>query len=93
MKSDFRSDSFKKNSDGFFLSRIRLFDALKGTQEIIPKMLLNIGMKKLRLKFNLGLALISLQTNGPWDLGESQNSILKSMGRTYLPTIPSFFFN
>ena len=54
MKSDFRSDSFKKNSDEFFLSRIRLFDALKGTQEIIPKMLLNIGMKKLRLKFNLG---------------------------------------
>ena len=91
MKSDFRSDSFKKNSDEFFLSRIRLFDALKGTQEIIPKMLLNIGMKKLRLKFNLGLALISLRTNGPWDLGESQNSILTKYGKN-IPANNSFIF-
>ena len=54
-----------QDSVGFFLSRIRLFDALKRTQEIIPRMLLNKGMKKLRLRFNLGLALISIRTTGP----------------------------
>ena len=50
MKSDFRSDSLKKNSVEFFLSRIQLSDALKGTQEIIPKMLLEYRNEEPQIK-------------------------------------------
>ena len=56
-----------QDSVEFVLSRIRLFDAQQRTQEIILKMLLNKGMKKLKLQLNLGLALISLRTTGPAD--------------------------
>ena len=49
--------ALKENSVKFLSSRIWLFDALKRTQKIIPKRLLNKGIKKHRLKFNLGLAL------------------------------------
>ena len=56
----------KKNQSNFFLSRIWLFDALKRTQKINPKGLLNKGIKKPRLQFNLGLVLISLWSTGPW---------------------------
>ena len=49
MKSDFRSDSLKKNSVEFFLSRY-LSDALKGTQEIIPKMLLEYRNEETQIK-------------------------------------------
>ena len=48
-----------------FLSRIRLFDAIKRTQKILPKKILNKGVKKPRLQFNLGLALIDIRTAGP----------------------------
>ena len=52
-----RSESFKRNSVEF--------DALQRTQKIIPKRLLNKGIKKPRLKFNLELELIGLRTAGP----------------------------
>ena len=54
--------TLKENSVKFFLSRIGLFNALKRTQELSQK---GFWMKKPRLKFNIGLALISLQTTGP----------------------------
>ena len=60
--------ALKENSVEFFLSRIWLFDALKIRQEIIPKRLLNKGIKKPRLKFNIGLALNGLRTTGPRSL-------------------------
>ena len=53
--------AFKENSVEFFLSAIWLLDALKQMQKIIPKRLLNKGIKKHRLK---KLAQISLQTTG-----------------------------
>ena len=43
--------ALKQDSVEFFLSRIRLLDAQQRTQEIILKMLLNKGMKKLKLQF------------------------------------------
>ena len=58
--------ALKENLVKFFLSRIWLFNALKRTREIIPKRLLNKGIKKPRLKFNLGLVLIGLGTSEPW---------------------------
>ena len=47
MISDLKA--LKENSVEFFLSRIWLFDVLKRTQKIIPKRLLNKGMKNLDL--------------------------------------------
>ena len=58
--------ALKENLVKFFLSRIWLFNALKRTWESIPKRLLNKGIKKPRLKFNLGLVLIGLGTSEPW---------------------------
>ena len=57
--------ALKENSVKFLSSRIWLFDALKRTQKIIPKRLLNKGIKKPRLKLNHGLVLTGLQTTGP----------------------------
>ena len=57
--------ALQENSLKFLSSRMWLFDALRRTQKIIPKRLLNKGIKKPRLKLNLGLALISLPTTGP----------------------------
>ena len=50
----------KKIRLNFFLSKISLCDALKRTQNFIPKRLLNKGIKKPGFKVNLGLALIGL---------------------------------
>ena len=55
----------QENSLKFLSSRMWLFDALRRTQKIIPKTLFNKGIKKQRLKFNLGLALNGLPTTGP----------------------------
>ena len=59
-----------KNSVKFFLSITRLLDALKRTQDIIPKMHLNKGIRTPKLKFNLRLALIGLRTTGPRTIDE-----------------------
>ena len=40
-----------------------LLDSLQRIEKIIVKGLLNVGIKKLWLKFDLGLALIDLQTS------------------------------
>ena len=64
MKSDFTSESFKKNSAWIFLSAVWWLDALKRREKIIQKRLLNKEVKMLGLKCNLGLALIGLQTTG-----------------------------
>ena len=58
--------ALQENSVEFFLFRVLLFDALKRTLKIFPKRLLSKGIKKRRLKFNPGLALIGLRTTGPW---------------------------
>ena len=57
--------ALKENSVKFFLSRICLFDALKITLKTTPKRILSKGIKRPRLKFNPGLALIGLRTTGP----------------------------
>ena len=53
--------AFKENSVEFFLSAIWLLDALKQMQKIIPKRLLNKGIKKQTKKVS---TIISLQTTG-----------------------------
>ena len=58
--------ALQENSVEFFLFRVWLLDALKRTLKIFPKRLLSKGIKKRRLKFNPGLALIGLWTTGPW---------------------------
>ena len=40
---------YKKIQSKLFLSRIRLFDAIKRTRKILPKKILNKGVKKPRL--------------------------------------------
>ena len=57
--------ALQENSVEFFLFRVWLLDALKRTLKIFTKRLLSKGIKKRRLKFNPGLALIGLQTTGP----------------------------
>ena len=56
---------YKTIQSKFFLSRIWLFEAVKITQKILSKRILNKGIKKPRLQFNLRLALIDLRTTGP----------------------------
>ena len=62
------------------MSRILLFDALKIRQEIIPKRLLNKGIKKPRLKFNIGLALNGLRTTGPCSAGHPGKLLVHPKG-------------
>ena len=57
--------TLKENSVKFFSSRIGLFNALERTQELSQKGFWIKEWRKPRLKFNIGLALISLQTTGP----------------------------
>ena len=65
--------ALKKIQSNFFLSRIWLFDALKRTQKINPKGVLNKRMKKPRLQFNLGFMLIGLRSTWPWVWCRSRN--------------------
>ena len=65
MKSDFRSQSFKRKFNIIRLSRIWLLNSLQRIEKIVPKRLLNIGIKILGLKFNLELMPIDLLTT-PW---------------------------
>ena len=58
--------TLKENLVKFFLSRIWLRNSLKKNSGNYPKKALNKGIKKPRLKFNLGLVLIGLGTSGPW---------------------------
>ena len=68
------------------MSGIWLFDALKRTQKIIPKRLLTKAMKKPRLKFNLGLVLIGLQTIiGPWREVPADIKCCLNSGNLYPP--------
>ena len=55
----------RENLVPIYLTTIWWLDALRGTEEIIPKRLLNKGLKKPRLKFNSGLELIGLGTTRP----------------------------
>ena len=80
--------ALKENSVKFFLSRIWLFDALKIRQEIIPKRLLNKGIKKPRIKFNLGLALNGLRTTGPRAIASSYPWIFASSLQVTTPSFP-----
>ena len=65
MKSDFRSESFKRKfSVILFVNKLMIGCSIKN-REKIPERQLNIGIKKPGLKFNLGLALMSLRTTGP----------------------------
>ena len=65
MKYDFRSENFKRKFNIIHLSRIWLLNSLQRIEKIVPKRLLNIGIKKLGLKFNLELMPIDLLTT-PW---------------------------
>ena len=57
--------TFKENSVKFFSSRIGLLNALERTQELSQKGFWIKEWRKPRLKFNIGLALLSLKTTGP----------------------------
>ena len=48
---------------------------LKRIQKIIPKRLLNKGIKKPRLEFKLGLALIGLRITRPWSTASYKTSL------------------
>ena len=75
---------YKTIQSKFFLSRIWLFEAVKITQKILSKRILNKGIKKPRLQFNLRLALIDLRTTGPRIITNKVVSDL-SFGKGFIP--------
>ena len=76
MKFDFTSESFKRK----FILILFVYNLMIGCSKKIRKnylkRLLHKKIKKPGLKFNPGLALISLQTTGPWVLLRLCHSVL-----------------
>ena len=73
-------------------------DALRGTEEITPKRLLNKGLKKPALKFNSGLELIGLGTTRPSaQFDDACTSIISLYSllhsdRDAIPEVPAIYF-
>lgn len=65
MKSAFRSEGFKRKFNLITFVYNLVTECLIITEKLIRKMLLNKGIKKPGLRFNLRLALIGPRTNGP----------------------------
>ena len=84
--------ALKENSVKFFLSRICLFDALKITLKTTPKRILTNGIKRPRLKFNPGLALIGLRTTGP-RTGPRTAPLSSLLWKKYVIPLTSVFSN
>ena len=66
VESDFRFDSFKRKFSQIIFVHNMILWCSKNNTGHYPKRLLNKGIKKPKLKFNLGLVLMGLQTTGPW---------------------------
>ena len=73
-KFELRYKALKTNSFLFFLFTIWWLDMLKRIAKIIWGNTFEQKKKKLGLKFNLGLVLISLQTTGPWSAKQIINN-------------------
>ena len=66
VESDFRFDSFKRKFSQIIFVHNMILWCSKNDTGHYPKRPLNKGIKKPKLKFNLGLVLMGLQTTGSW---------------------------
>ena len=81
MKSEFRSESFKRKFSRIVFVLNMIIGCSKKNTVNYPKKAFPLANKETQIKINLGSALIGLRTSGPWREYKANMNMGEGLGR------------